>query len=115
MKIKEIKTTEYPTRHVAFQNPGVWCIAENPINNPGFEYACYYEGITNETFPDLEDGIHAEVCSYQGKLFLADCCATRPDKSREQRALKRLCETHEAAKAACEEFIQGAKKFCKVK
>ena len=107
------KTAEYPVRYAAFTNP---CILfenvkgtelvhprkgdkSNTSGNGGHEYAVYHEPFQNRAFPHIQDGIYAEIVSYQGIDYLVSCHATRPTRKREQDSLVERVKTYEEAKA----------------
>ena len=96
-----ITTDTYPTRYVAFDNPGVWVGNSEFHMSPGYEFAAYHEPMQNSEYPYLTDGIYCEIACYQGKDFLLSCHYTTPDQHRRQSGLKkRYREYHEARKVA---------------
>jgi hypothetical protein len=57
-----LKTEQYPTRYVAFDNPAVLIEHSNPERRGGFEFAVYHS-----------DNLYIEICAYQDdKGFLMD-------------------------------------------
>lgn len=80
-------TMEYPTRYEAFKNPRILFEQVNTNlagNYAGREFAIYHEPVKNIAYPDIEDGLYAEVCSFQGRYYLASVHATQPWKGRKQ-------------------------------
>lgn len=111
--IEETWTSKYPTRYVAFDNPGKWVTQTRQENWGGFEYAVYHETMVNEKDPEITDGIHLEIVSYQGKGYLLEANAFRPDASRAQMGvLSEMFYTMDAAKQAAIAWIKEARKFC---
>jgi hypothetical protein len=84
-----LKTDEYPTRYVAFDNPGKWVEHTRPEHRGGFEFAVYHLSIPNVHHTGINDGIHIQVNSYQGHKLVLDCRLTVPDAMRAQRGITR--------------------------
>lgn len=108
-----MKTSEPITRYVAADNPNLWVENEKlalvhvepepysykgPQTNGGFEFAVYDEPWHNPTYPDLKDGIHVQIVSYQGKSYLLDCHATMPTHARDQFGCSARFALYEQAK-----------------
>ena len=96
MTIRIDTTTEYPVRYVAFTNPRI--LFENPdkslVHSPkgdksetngGREFAVYHSPIQNTVYSYLDDGVYAEIISFQGLSYLASVHATQPTRKREQK------------------------------
>lgn len=110
MSVKELKTAEYPTRYVAFDNPQTFVEAESPKDSGGFEWAVYSHRVKNKDYPQLTDGVFFEICSYQGKDYLVSGYATKPDKRRHGPAfaITQRCPTYQEAKAVALDWIPKA-------
>lgn len=86
-RIERRITTEYPTRYEAFKNPRVLFEQKNTeltSRHAGAEFAVYHEPVKNTAYPDIEDGLYASVCSFQGRYYLTEIHATQPWKGRKQ-------------------------------
>ena len=79
--MKELITSEYPTRYVAFENQKTLVIQKNLISEGGYEYAVYSHRVINSYWTHLTDGLYASVESYQGKGYLITVNLTLPNKS----------------------------------
>ncbi len=111
-------TTEYPTRYEAFAHPKILfeqkdtaLVNEKKHNNGGREFAVYYEPVQKRDAPHLEDGIYAEICSFQGKQYLAEVHATQPEKGRRQQTAHKTFDKYADAVAWMLEEIPKAQVF----
>jgi len=110
--MKSIQTMDYPTRFVAFDNPGVLVEAEDAERRCVMEWAIYHEPMKNRRHPDLEDGIYAEIIQARGNLrFVIDFHVTRPDASREQMGVAKIVNTYAECKALLMEWLPVARAF----
>jgi len=110
---KQIITTLYPTRYVAFDQPRTWVEHANPEHQGGFEYAVYHDPMQNREYPHLKDGIYIEIVSYQGIDYLLDAHATRPIKGRPVLAKVERYPTFAEAKTEAMKWLPTAYEFCK--
>jgi hypothetical protein len=80
-------TTEYPTRYMAYDNPGViWEAANRDAKRQGgYEAAVYYLPMPNVKYPEIVDGVYASIQSYQTAYWTVDIHATRPNGDRTQK------------------------------
>jgi len=111
MKIPTIKTNSYPTRYVAFHNPGVLVESSHPKHDGGYEWTVFSERIQNKEYPHLTDGVYLEIVSYQGKALLVDGTATQPDKTRRQLRYTQLFQTYEQARSSALAWLDKAREF----
>ena len=119
MTIDTLDTTEYPTRYTAFDNPGQWVryTGENPV----LEMAVYHEPMQNARY-GFDDGIYAEVRQYPDRRIRAECHATAPDASRDQKSWAQMLaiphagketETFEQALALADSYVKQAQTWVK--
>lgn len=108
--MKNLKIDDFVTRYVAFENPRCFVENTNPQNIGGFELAVYYEP-HNNIYHRLEDWISVEIVSYQGRLILLDCSATKPNRGREQTRFVKLYKNYQEAKEEAFKQIEKMQKF----
>ena len=85
-----IKTSEYPTRYVAFDNPRKFVINEKINYYGGYEFAVFDAPIPNSAYPELKDGTYIEVVSYNGKQIMVDYHFTAPNRGRMQKGHRKM-------------------------
>lgn len=115
MSVERRITTEHPLRYSAFENPRVLFLAQETTlagSTPGREFAAYYEPVRNVDYPFFDDGIYAEISSFQGKSYLAAIHATQPRKGRTQKTEHRFFYDFMQAVEWVEQHIPIYQDFC---
>lgn len=106
--MNELRTSEYPTRYVAFDNPRTLVIAKNPEERGGFEAMVYDAPIANTVHSGIEDGVYGEVSSYQGRYWIVQVHATKPTRFRSQNSWKERTDSLTPAKETLKRLIAKA-------
>lgn len=113
-KIPTMATTEYPVRYVAFDNPGTLVINASRKCEGGNEWAILTQTMTNRRYPHIEDGVYAEIHSFQHRDLTLDVYATTPTESRSVWHRRKDCAyaDFEAALLQLQVWFLEAKAFC---
>lgn len=84
------KTSTYPTRYAAFDNPRIFWINETIKHTGGYEFAVFHAPMPNAAYPHITDGLYISVISYQGKQIMVDYHFTAPNSGRQQKGLHKM-------------------------
>ena len=108
-------TTECPLRYSAFEHPRVLFVAQDTAlaTTKSRELAAYHEPMQNTNYPDLKDGIYAQIMNFQGRSYLAELHATQPWKGRAQKTEHKFFDDFTQAVSWIEEQIPIYRAYCR--
>jgi hypothetical protein len=106
--IRMMTTNQYPTRYIAFDNPGVWVEQATFEQRGGYECAVYCEPVRNVAYPYLIDGVYIAIMSYRDIDYLLECTLTEPIQNRRQHNFTQRYGTYDEAKRAALTWLVDA-------
>jgi len=82
--MKIIKTSEYPTRYVAYDNPRTLVLQKRIEKWGGYECAYYAYPVENQYWKGITDGLYASLVVCQKAGYIVEIDVTLPNKERKQ-------------------------------